>query len=48
MLVSSGYGPEPARLLLLDKGAADFLPKPYDVDQVLVTVRQILNNHGGG
>ena len=43
VLISSGYSPEGEGQHLLDAGAEGFLQKPYDVDQVLLTVRQVLD-----
>ncbi|MGQ9713994.1 MAG: GAF domain-containing protein [Anaerolineae bacterium] len=43
VLISSGYSPDLEGQALLEEGAAGFLQKPYDMDQVLRKVREVLN-----
>ncbi|MGC8838790.1 MAG: GAF domain-containing protein, partial [Anaerolineae bacterium] len=43
VLISSGYSPEQEGQALLEEGAAGFLQKPYDMDQVLRKVRDVLD-----
>jgi len=43
VLVSSGYSPDEKSEPFLQKNAEGFLQKPYDVDQVLLAVRQVLD-----
>jgi PAS domain S-box-containing protein len=43
VLVSSGYSPDQEGRDLLEEGAAGFLQKPYDMDQVLRKVREVLD-----
>jgi len=43
VLVSSGYSPDEQNEPFLQENAEGFLQKPYDVDQVLLAVRQVLD-----
>ena len=42
MLVSTGYGDVPMAVKALKAGAADFIEKPFDRDDFLTTVQEIL------
>ncbi len=48
VLLSSGYSEEGDAARLIERGAKGFLRKPYSIDMVLTTVREVLAKRRGG
>jgi DNA-binding NtrC family response regulator len=44
VILMSGYLDERVRAQLLDGGVKDFIPKPYEPDRIVTSVRQALTN----
>ncbi len=46
IIIASGFAPEESTKELLERGAKDFVPKPYKVNNLLTAVRDVLKGDG--
>ena len=44
IVIASGYTGDDSRCVLLEKGARGFVPKPYDIKNVLKVIREVLSS----